>query len=70
VLEIMPSYAESAYRIPLFGEEIEGINTSTRSRAILDTIDHVSVWPASHDAPRRDAAARGQNPPRTELAHG
>ena len=24
VLEIMPSYAESAYRISLFGDEIEG----------------------------------------------
>ena len=25
ILEIMPAYAESAYRISLFGDEIEGV---------------------------------------------
>jgi excinuclease ABC subunit B len=49
VLEIMPSYAESAYRISLFGDEIEGIqHFDPLTGEILDTIDHVSVWPASH----------------------
>ena len=37
VLEIMPSYAESAYRIALFGDEMRGSSTSTRSPARCST---------------------------------
>ena len=49
VLEIMPAYAESAYRIQLFGDEIEAIqHFDPLTGEILDVIDHVSVWPASH----------------------
>ena len=49
VLEIMPAYAESAYRIQLFGDEIEGIqHFDPLTGEVLDAIDHVSVWPASH----------------------
>ena len=49
VLEIMPAYAESAYRIQLFGDEIEAIqHFDPLTGEILDAIDHVSVWPASH----------------------
>jgi excinuclease ABC subunit B len=49
VLEIYPAYAESAYRIQLFGDEIEGIqHFDPLTGEILDVIDHVSVWPASH----------------------
>jgi excinuclease ABC subunit B len=48
-LEIMPAYAESAYRIQLFGDEIEAIqHFDPLTGEILDVIDHVSVWPASH----------------------
>ena len=73
VLEIMPSYAESAYRIALFGDEIEG---------------DPALRPADRRGPRRDrprlglaglplrdqgrdARARGRGDPRrTERAHG
>ena len=49
VLEIYPAYAESAYRIQLFGDEIEAIqHFDPLTGEILDVIDHVSVWPASH----------------------
>jgi excinuclease ABC subunit B len=49
VLEIFPAYAESAYRIQLFGDEIEAIqHFDPLTGEILDVIDHVSVWPASH----------------------
>jgi len=49
ILEIYPAYAESAYRIQLFGDEIEGIqHFDPLTGEILDVIDHVSVWPASH----------------------
>jgi excinuclease ABC subunit B len=68
VLEIMPSYAESAYRIALFGDEIEGIqHFDPLSGEILDTIDHVSVWPASHYVTRDETLERAVEEIRTEL---
>ncbi|MGZ5331725.1 MAG: excinuclease ABC subunit UvrB, partial [Solirubrobacterales bacterium] len=49
VLEIRPAYAESAYRIQLFGDEIEAIqHFDPLTGEVLDVVDHVSVWPASH----------------------
>ena len=45
----IPAYAESAYRIELFGDEIEAIqHFDPLTGEILDEIDHVSVWPATH----------------------
>jgi excinuclease ABC subunit B len=68
VLEIMPSYAESAYRIALFGDEIEGIqHFDPLSGEILDTIDHVSVWPASHYVTRDETLERAVEEIRREL---
>jgi excinuclease ABC subunit B len=68
VLEIMPSYAESAYRISLFGEEIEGIqHFDPLTGEILDTIDHVSVWPASHYVTRDETLDRAVEEIRHEL---
>jgi excinuclease ABC subunit B len=49
ILEIMPAAAESAYRIQLFGDEIEAIqHFDPLTGEILDALDHVSVWPATH----------------------
>ncbi len=68
VLEIMPSYAESAYRIALFGDEIEGIqHFDPLTGEILDTIDHVSVWPASHYVTRDETLERAVEEIRGEL---
>jgi excinuclease ABC subunit B len=68
VLEIMPSYAESAYRIALFGDEIEGIqHFDTLTGEVLDTIDHVSVWPASHYVTRDETLERAVEEIRAEL---
>jgi excinuclease ABC subunit B len=68
VLEIMPSYAESAYRIALFGDEIEGIqHFDPLTGEVLDTIDHVSVWPASHYVTRDETLERAVEEIRTEL---
>ncbi len=68
VLEIMPSYAESAYRIALFGEEIEGIqHFDPLTGEVLDTIDHVSVWPASHYVTRDETLDRAVEEIRAEL---
>jgi excinuclease ABC subunit B len=68
VLEIMPSYAESAYRISLFGDEIEGVqHFDPLTGEILDVIDHVSVWPASHYVTKDDTLERAVNEIREEL---
>jgi excinuclease ABC subunit B len=49
MLEIFPAYAESAYRMNLFGDEIESIHHfDPLTGEIYDEIDHVAVWPASH----------------------
>ncbi len=51
LLEIFPAYAESAYRINLFGDEIESIHHfDPLTGEIYDVVDHVAVWPASHYA--------------------
>ena len=64
----MPSYAESAYRIALFGDEIEGIqHFDPLTGEILDTIDHVSVWPASHYVTRDETLERAVEEIRAEL---
>jgi excinuclease ABC subunit B len=68
VLEIMPAYAESAYRISLFGDEIEGIqHFDPLTGEILDTIDHVSVWPASHYVTKDETVERAVEEIRSEL---
>ncbi|HEX5763558.1 MAG TPA: excinuclease ABC subunit UvrB [Solirubrobacterales bacterium] len=68
VLEIMPSYAESAYRIALFGDEIEAIqHFDPLTGEILDTIDHVSVWPASHYVTKDETLDRAVEEIRAEL---
>jgi excinuclease ABC subunit B len=51
MLEIFPAYAESAYRINVFGDEIESIHHfDPLTGEVYDEIDHVAVWPASHYA--------------------
>jgi len=68
VLEIMPSYAESAYRISLFGDEIEGIqHFDPLTGEVLDEIDHVSVWPASHYVTKDETVERAVDEIRAEL---
>ena len=59
VLEIHPAYAESAYRISLFGEEVEGIaHFDPLTGEVLDDIDHVSVWPATHYVTKEETIKR------------
>jgi excinuclease ABC subunit B len=68
LLEIMPSYAESAYRISLFGDEIEAVqHFDPLTGEVLDTIDHVSVWPASHYVTRDETLERAVDEIRAEL---
>jgi excinuclease ABC subunit B len=49
VLEIWSAYMETAYRISLFGEEVEAIqHFDPLTGEVLDEVDHIGVWPASH----------------------
>ena len=55
----IPAYAESAYRIQLFGDEIEAIqHFDPLTGEILDVIDHVSVWPATHYVVKEETMER------------
>ena len=68
ILEIMPADAESAYRIQLFGDEIESIqHFSPLTGEVLDVIDHVSVWPATHYVTPEDTLERATNEIEQEL---
>jgi excinuclease ABC subunit B len=68
VLEIMPSYAETAYRIALFGDEIEGIqHFDPLTGEVIDEVDHVSVWPASHYVTKDETVERAVEEIRAEL---
>jgi excinuclease ABC subunit B len=68
VLEIMPSYAETAYRISLFGDEIEGVqHFDPLTGEIIAEIDHVSVWPASHYVTKDETVERAVQEIRAEL---
>ncbi len=59
ILEIYPAYAESAYRVQLFGDEIEEIqHFDPLTGEVLDEIDHVSVWPASHYVVKEETMER------------
>jgi excinuclease ABC subunit B len=68
ILEIYPAYAESAFRIQLFGDEIEGIqHFDPLTGEILDVIDHVSVWPASHYVVKEETMERAVDEIEREL---
>src|SRR5579875_3886704 len=49
-LEIFPAYAETAYRIVLFGDEVEHLQEfdPLTGEVLQDDIEHVGIWPASH----------------------
>jgi excinuclease ABC subunit B len=50
IIEVFPAYAESAYRISTFGDDIERIDHfSPLTGEILDAeLSEVAVWPATH----------------------
>src|SRR5438067_105162 len=49
-LEIFPAYAETAYRIVLFGDEVEHLQEfdPLTGEVLQEDIEHVGIWPASH----------------------
>jgi excinuclease ABC subunit B len=68
VLEIWPAFSETAYRIQLFGDEVEGIqHFDPLTGEILDEIDHIDVWPASHYVTEEDDLDRTVREIRNEM---
>src|SRR5829696_5533559 len=59
LLEIFPAYAETAYRIALFGDEVESIqHFDPLTGEVLDEVDHVAVWPATHYVTKEETIER------------
>ena len=68
LLEIFPAYAETAYRVSLFGDEIESIqHFNPLTGEVLDEIDHVAVWPASHYVTEEETVERSLREIRAEM---
>jgi excinuclease ABC subunit B len=49
-LEIWPAYSETAYRISMFGDEVEHLRhfDPVSGEIVEDDLEHVGIWPASH----------------------
>jgi excinuclease ABC subunit B len=49
-LEIWPAYAETAYKVSLFGDEVEHMLhfDPVTGEVIEDDLERVAIWPASH----------------------
>ena len=69
VLEIFPAYAESAYRVQFFGEEVESIQhfDPLTGEVFDENLDHFSVWPASHYVTEEETIERAVREIREEL---
>jgi len=49
VVEIYPAYEDVAYRVELFGDEIERLSTFDPLRgATIDHLESLTIWPKSH----------------------
>ncbi len=49
-LEVFPAYAESAYRVLMFGDEVERLQhfDALTGEILQDELEHVAIWPATH----------------------
>src|SRR3954447_3177101 len=69
VLEVHPSYAESAYRVQLFGDEVERIQhfDPMTGEILHDEPGHIDIWPATHYVASEDIVERSVAEIRHEL---
>jgi excinuclease ABC subunit B len=49
-LEVFPAYAENAYRVMLFGDEVEALQCfdPLTGELLDDDLEHFGIWPATH----------------------
>ncbi len=59
VVEVFPAYSETAYRVTLFGDEIERLQhfDTLTGEMIDDDLGHLGIWPATHYNVDRDQIA-------------
>jgi excinuclease ABC subunit B len=70
IIEIQPANMETAYRVSLFGDEIESIvHFDPMTGEILARLDHLAVYPATHYAMERDQVERAVSGIGAELSH-
>src|SRR3954454_22385352 len=68
VLEVHPAYAESAYRVQLFGDEVERIqHFNPLTGEIYHDLGHVDIWPATHYVTAEDIIERSLREMKHEL---
>lgn len=68
-IEIIPVYEEHALRIEFFGDEIEGLySLHPLTGAVLEKLDAVSVFPASHYAASPETISKALEKIRNELS--
>jgi excinuclease ABC subunit B len=59
VIEVQPANMETAYRISLFGDEVESIvHFDPLTGDVLARLDHLAIYPATHYAMERDEIDR------------
>ncbi|HWG83397.1 MAG TPA: excinuclease ABC subunit UvrB [Gaiellales bacterium] len=59
VIEVQPANMESAYRISLFGDEVESIvHFDPMTGEVLSKLDHLAIYPATHYAMEREQIDR------------
>ncbi len=68
VVELFPAYEETAYRIELFGDEVEAIaEIDPLTGVVLQELAHVTVYPAKHFVINREKVERAIGTIRKEL---
>ena len=68
VFEIQPAYAETAFRISMFGDEVESIDHfDPLTGEVIERLGHVAIYPATHYVTPRDTLARAVVDIRNEL---
>lgn len=69
VVEVIPAYEREAYRIEMFGNEIESFSQiNTLTGEILGEVDSVAIFPAKHFVTPREKVLRALAAIRVELA--
>ena len=67
-LEVQPAYGETAYRIELFGEDVERISEiDTLTGEVLQEVSEINVFPAKHFVTPTDQLAEAIQEIETEL---
>jgi excinuclease ABC subunit B len=66
--EIQPAYAEIAYRVSLFGDEVESITEfDPLTGEVRGDVPHVAIYPATHYVTPQDTIERALSEIRAEL---